>query len=311
MAERLKYEEAVEIINENIDECIKYWENESVIKKELKESIIDALEELKGAKNIYKIGDRAISEYDRINSNKILMSGTNNDMKERSLGVFWGQIYKLRVLIKSLDVSTRDIVSNSFKEIITIGKIGEGWRKVISRDNKYKDTPDMAFNHITNGGDGNSFIFASSLAKLLHEQGVKSDIVVATNTSKNRYAVMYTEKNDDDRDVKYIADPYAEIKDFTKKNINSKVERELAYNGKVKHIHESADNVIDNSRLSMEQFLGKNDYVWMMGNPYQEDNKVVGNLFSNINVLAENSDKNNPTPENGEHEESNPNNEDR
>ena len=33
MAERLKYEEAVEIINENIDECIKYWGNESVIKK--------------------------------------------------------------------------------------------------------------------------------------------------------------------------------------------------------------------------------------------------------------------------------------
>lgn len=311
MAERLKYEEAVKIVNENIDECIKYWKNEPVIKKELKQRIIDVLEELKRVKNIYNIGNKAISEYDGINSNKNLIGGTNNDMKERSLGVFWGQIYKLRVLIKSLDVSTRDIVSNSFKEIITIGKIGEGWRKVISRDNKYKDAPDMAYNHITNGGDGNSFIFANSLAKLLHEQGVKSEIVVATNSWKNRYAVMYTEKNDDDKDVKYIADPYAEVRAFTKKNINSRCERELAYNRKVRQINELTDSTTDNSRLSMEQFLGENDYVWTMGNPYQEDNKVVGDLFSNINVLAGNSDKNNPTPKNGEHEASDPNNEDR
>ena len=282
MEERLKYEEAKKIVYGAIDEYIAYWNNDMSIKDEIKTKIIDVLNKAKECNNIYLIGSIAISEYDKINSNDSIMGKLNNEMKERSMGYFWSQLYKLRVLIKSLNVPTAEIVSNSFKDIITIGKTGEGWRNVVNKEDKFKDIPETAFNHITNDGEGNSFIFANSLAKLLHENGVKSEIVAATSNGKNRFGVMYNDKNEYSNNVKYIADPYAEIKVLTKMNINTKLEREKAYKDRAEEIEKLTPNVKDNSRLSVMDFLGENDFVWSVGNPYIGSNETVGDRFSNI-----------------------------
>lgn len=296
MDEKLKYEDAKQVVHENIDECIEYWNNEQSIKTEIKTKLLEVLNELKKCSNLYSIGNKAINEYDKINSDKNLMGGLNNDMKERTLGVFWGQIYKLRVLIKSMDIATRDKVANCFKDIITIGQVGEGWRKVIKVEDKFRDTPGISFEHITNGGDGNSFIFATSLVKLLHENGVRSEIVAGTRSGRNRYAVMYVDEGENGRKENYVADPYDEIRKFAMKNIISEEERGNAYTEKIEKAKESSEHIRDNSRLSMDEFLSGNDFVWRIGNPYEFTQAKVDEIFKEIDkkILARN-DKNQQT----------------
>lgn len=287
---RLKYDEALQIVHKKIDEYIEHWNNDQSIDRGIKTSIIDILNELKQCYNLRLIGYKAINEYDKINSNEKIMGRLNNDMKERSMGVFWGQIYKLRVLIKNMNVPTREIISNSFKNIVMVGKIGDGWKNVIKKDDMYVDVPEIAYEHIINGGKGNSFIFASSLVKLLHENGVKCEIIAANGPWKKRYAVMYTDENIYEKKVRYIADPYAEIKELTKRNINSESSREEAYTEKIEEIEKMSPNYVDNSRLTVMDFLGENDFVWVVGNPYEETQTSIDTVFTNIDkkILVKN-----------------------
>ena len=157
----------------------------------------------------------------------------------------------------------KGIINYIYKDVTLKGiyDVKEG-NKPINPEDKICTIPKKMYDHINNGGKGCCFVFSSYMIYMMHQNGIKANMIMTKEDSGIRASVLY-----EDNGEEYVANPVQDIEYFTANHIPPET-RILMYDGGMLITDNSA---FDASRIPLDEFNRIHGKIDMLPNFYDDD----------------------------------------
>ena len=281
-------------IQKKLDEFLEYWKLEREMNEKCKEvidKIIYSIESLKKVKSCSRVEEEAIKKINSFNQAMPRAYG------EKTVGVFWGQIYEIRKIVANSRKSIQQIVSDAYKEITVIGNYSSD-ECISEEDDKFINFPDKSYKHVKNGGKGDSFIFSCYLLKVLRENGVDARLLSSNNGTENKYVVLYRDDDESEKSGYYIIDPCTLIRYYEEKGIPVGKRRMNKFiEGSTGAVKLDDKRVVDFSRIDAYEYIRESQTVKALGSYMDNENITVNEVIKSGRAIkykdVDESDKSN------------------
>ena len=171
-----------------------------------------------------------------------------------------------------------DIVTFVYKDLTTRALYDPvSGSKAVNTSDILCTVPKKMYDQIINNLKGNSFTFSAYMVYLLHQNGVRSTIVMGERGGDLTSAVLYLDKGN-----YYVASPVKDVRYFTDNNIDN-VTRKLMYDTDGTLITDNS--VINSSKIPFREYIKDFDHVSEL-DLYKDDNITLQDALDKMKIIG-------------------------